>query len=351
MKLSICMIVKNEEKHIAECLNSIPDNCEVIVIDTGSTDNTVEIAKSFPKVKLFQVPWEQNFASVRNISLSHATGTHILVLDADERLSTNAYERIKRYVKKYPGIPAAVLIENIDEGDSTIHRMVRLFPKQNKFSFRGVVHEQLFEHDVPAKFLLSDIIIHHYGYQKENYENQKYEFYLELYKQVIKKQPRDGYIWYQIGKLHAVVDNYEPACEAFLNACEYMEAPSLSHASMILHFAKLLHAAHLNEDAIVLLENHKGMYADYPDIYFQLGILNMEIGNLAEIRSCFESALELGETTKYTTTSGVGSYLAAYNLGVYYEVTGDMVLAKKYYLLAAPNSNLAVKRLELMVKR
>src|SRR4030066_756382 len=84
--ISACMIVKNEEKFLAQCLKSIKDAVdEIIIVDTGSTDNTVEIAQSFG-AKVYHHPWRNSFSEARNHSLSYATCDWILQIDADEAL-------------------------------------------------------------------------------------------------------------------------------------------------------------------------------------------------------------------------------------------------------------------------
>src|SRR4051794_40673333 len=83
-KLSLCMIVKNESKHLANCLESVEGVVdEIIIVDTGSTDDTVEIAKSYG-AKVYHYEWNDNFSDARNESIKYATGDWILVLDADE---------------------------------------------------------------------------------------------------------------------------------------------------------------------------------------------------------------------------------------------------------------------------
>ncbi|RLB04217.1 MAG: glycosyltransferase, partial [Deltaproteobacteria bacterium] len=85
-RLSVCMIVKNEEKMLPKCLESIREVAdEIIIVDTGSTDNTVAIAESFG-AKVYFHPWEKDFSKHRNQSLSYATGDWILQIDADETL-------------------------------------------------------------------------------------------------------------------------------------------------------------------------------------------------------------------------------------------------------------------------
>ena len=86
-EISVCMIVKNEEDNITQCLSSVRDVAdEIVVVDTGSCDNTLAIAQSFG-AKVFSCPWEDNFSIPRNVSLEHAQGEWILMIDADEQLA------------------------------------------------------------------------------------------------------------------------------------------------------------------------------------------------------------------------------------------------------------------------
>ena len=83
--LSLCMIVKNEEEVIERCLNSIEGMCdEIIIVDTGSTDKTIELISKYKKVKLFHFKWIEDFSAARNFSFSHASQDLILWLDADD---------------------------------------------------------------------------------------------------------------------------------------------------------------------------------------------------------------------------------------------------------------------------
>ena len=88
MTISLCMIVKNEERYIKMCLENALDLVdEIIVVDTGSTDNTINIINQFEdKVILVKYEWKNDFSDARNLSLEKATGDWILILDADEKI-------------------------------------------------------------------------------------------------------------------------------------------------------------------------------------------------------------------------------------------------------------------------
>src|SRR3989338_7693689 len=96
--ISLCMITKNEEKYLEQCLDSVKDIVdEIIIVDTGSKDKTKEIAKKF-SAKIFDFEWVDNFSAARNESLKHAAKDWILVLDADEVVEKKDLERIKELI-------------------------------------------------------------------------------------------------------------------------------------------------------------------------------------------------------------------------------------------------------------
>src|SRR3989338_781444 len=97
--LSLCMITKNEEKNLAKCLNSVKDLVdEIIIVDTGSKDNTINIAKSF-NAKIINFKWQDDFSLARNESLKCASSDWIVVLDADEVIAKNDLVKIKRLIQ------------------------------------------------------------------------------------------------------------------------------------------------------------------------------------------------------------------------------------------------------------
>src|SRR3989344_2942260 len=101
--ISLCMIVKNEDQFIEQCLNSVKDLVdEFVIVDTGSEDKTIEIIKNsnLKNLKIIKHKWNNDFSEARNISLKRATKDWILVLDADEKISKKDHDKIKELIKK-----------------------------------------------------------------------------------------------------------------------------------------------------------------------------------------------------------------------------------------------------------
>jgi len=192
--LSLCMIVKNEENCLSRCLMSaIPVVDEIVIVDTGSTDRTKEVAKAFG-AKIYDFEWTDDFSEARNFSLAKTTGDWILLLDADEVISPLDYDRLTRIVKSNAVPPKAYLIttrnyvyppyvvgwtcnngEYVDEEEGTgwyPSRKVRLFPSNTRIRFENPVHEFVESSlkTIGIEIIKSDIPVHHYGQlNRENY--------------------------------------------------------------------------------------------------------------------------------------------------------------------------------------
>ena len=100
--VSVCIIAKNEEKYIDECLKRLePYGFEIVVTDTGSTDQTVEIAKKYTD-KVFAFEWINDFSAARNFCVSHSSNNWILTLDCDEYVHSIDVSSLRRIMQKYP---------------------------------------------------------------------------------------------------------------------------------------------------------------------------------------------------------------------------------------------------------
>jgi glycosyltransferase involved in cell wall biosynthesis len=334
------MIVRDEESNLERALNSIPESFEKIVVDTGSTDNTIELAKRLG-AKIGCFTWMDDFAAARNYSISRANGKYILIMDADEVVAKDIEKQVERFVSAYPDQAGAVNIENKIKDETHKHRMVRFFPNKSSYMFNGLVHETLHDNGQPSDFKPSDMTIHHYGYQEELYaDGTKINRYLKLYDMHLKVNPYDGYMLYQLGKLYYSQKDLRGALNAFERCLEVNEEDRLYYPVMLVMLGYVLKDMGQSKLAEELLIPFQSAYPNYPDLPFLLGLLSMDTGKMADIRAHFLRALQIGETTKYSSVDGVGSYKAEYNLAVYYEVTGNKNKALQYYKVAASSNYL-----------
>ncbi|WP_270646641.1 glycosyltransferase, partial [Paeniclostridium hominis] len=218
MLLSIVMMVKNEERYLDKTLESLKPlmkdiNSELIILDTGSDDSTVEIAKRYTD-KVFFANWNNDFAHMRNISISYASGDWILILDADEQLTN--YDKLKEFFNsdlcnKYNS--ACITLKNIlsqDEESYSIAPMLRLFKNYDGFEYKGAIHEQpIFKGPI-----YNDIaMFNHYGYLFEDEEIKQLKDVRnkKILIEEVKKSPNDPYMNYQLGKNYIIANEYEDA--------------------------------------------------------------------------------------------------------------------------------------------
>lgn len=228
-QLSICMIVKNEEQYLENCLESIKELAnEIIVVDTGSVDETVRIAKKFG-AKIYHFDWNDNFSDARNYALEKVTQPWTLILDADEVINSHDIDKIRNLVKNeniaYNFITRNYVdsrnIEGIisctgeypnEEKDSIgwcKSEKVRLFPTILGIKFEGQIHE-LVENSLKRlniEVRNSDVFIHHFGYRKNN--KNKQEEYLKLSQTKAKTQ--DEKSLYELALQYMSLNNYDEA--------------------------------------------------------------------------------------------------------------------------------------------
>lgn len=207
MLLSIVMMVKNEERYLDKTLYALNDlrkdiDTELIILDTGSTDNTIEIAKKYTD-KVYFEKWNDNFADMRNVSISYASGDWILILDADEKLTN--YDKLKEFFnsdthKKYDS--ATIQLKNIfDKNKNTysLSHIPRMFKNVDGFGYDGVIHEQP-RYKGPVYNNIASFDHYGYMYEDEEIRQKKTKRNIKLLLEEIKKKPNDPYINYQLGK-------------------------------------------------------------------------------------------------------------------------------------------------------
>ncbi|ADG81826.1 glycosyltransferase [Thermincola potens] len=203
-RLSLCMIVKNEEEFLPRCLASVAEIVdEMIIVDTGSTDRTKEIASSFG-AKVFDYEWQGDFAAARNFSLSKATGDWILIMDGDDELAPEAKGKIRdllhvgQEIQGYRMPVISFLGESPGGPCSTVHH-VRIFRNLPKYRYTGALHEQL-PMEIYARCPETPYKIYHYGYLSRIVEKKdKTNRNLVLAEQELAAEPQSLFKQYNLG--------------------------------------------------------------------------------------------------------------------------------------------------------
>jgi glycosyltransferase involved in cell wall biosynthesis len=173
------MIVKNEENTLPQCLQSVSAVCdEIILVDTGSTDATVAVAKSF-NARVIEDPWRNDFSYSRNISIQNANHPWVLWLDADDIMPVDSLKKIQEIKKTFtPDQSFGFLVKNSMNGKTgETFKHIRLFPNHPKIRFEYKVHEQVLPsiQRLNMKVTYTDIVILHTGYHTPEAMRQKQE--------------------------------------------------------------------------------------------------------------------------------------------------------------------------------
>lgn len=227
--LSVCMIAKDEEENIGRALRSVCGVAgEIILVDTGSTDNTVPIARSYG-AKVYQIPWGADFSAARNESLAHATGDWILVLDADEAVSQEFRRNILKRLRAVHGVDALSqpLINIVNGQEQDRVSVLRLFRNRAAYRFEGRVHEQVHPSILRAggKIGKEPTAILHYGYSSaESLRKGRRRRNRELLEAGYRENPERVDYWYHLGHEALIAKDFA-AAEFWLRKV-MVEAPS-----------------------------------------------------------------------------------------------------------------------------
>ncbi|EFU38178.1 glycosyl transferase family 2 [Paenibacillus vortex V453] len=360
LPVSLCMIVNNEQKFIKDCLDSVKEFVSEIVIgDTGSTDMTESIAREHGAT-VFRMDWKNDFGDARNSVLERASMPYIFVMDADERLNQSSSDQLMKFFEYETINPGRVVIKNIvHDNDITFGQATRIFPNLPDYRYNGRIHEQLQYQGNTPKSSQTNIIIDHLGYKDEiMIERQKIQRNLTILTEMEKSSPHDLYVIYQIGKTQFVAKNYPEAVrylEKVLKSIPLNSLTSSTYASSA--WLTLCYSLYYMKSFSLLnkyIEEGIEIFSDYTDLYFIYGLSLTSMNHPDAIKmvpSVFNYCLQLGEadSTKYETTMGVGSYKAHYNLGVYWEIIGEIDKAYSHYLFAVQQGyQIAGARLKLL---
>jgi hypothetical protein len=205
--LSACLIVKNEAANLGRCLASLaPVVDEIVVVDTGSTDDTVAIAHGAPKTRVVEAAWTDDFAAARNLSLEAAEGAWILVVDADEELLAPPAGFVER-LESSPDDGFLVRVRNLQPAGALVTHdeqpTVRLFRRRVDLRFRGRIHEQIAPaiRDAGGTIGTSPLVIVHHGYVADVVQGDRSRRArnLALLEQELEAHPDDPYLYFQLG--------------------------------------------------------------------------------------------------------------------------------------------------------
>ncbi|MBS4174158.1 glycosyltransferase family 2 protein [Bacillus sp. FJAT-49736] len=301
--LSLCMIVKNEEKVIERCLSSVGSLIdEIIIVDTGSTDRTKELASKYT-TKIYDFEWINDFSAARNYAASKASGEWILVLDADEYVDE---ENLKSFIDDLKGNR-----ENVDAFSAKIINFTgnfgenllqnyhdRIYKNNGEISYYRQIHEQFKNNnDKPINIKHSRLVIFHSGYLNQTVsEKDKNSRNKNLLDQEMKNGPINAFDYFNYGNEYCSIGEYSKALEAYLEAYKQKVDFNLSWVSttLIQIVICLINLKRYN-DALNVIEDAENIYDNSPEFPYLKGEIFFLRGQLEDAKTVFLQLTNNGE--------------------------------------------------------
>jgi tetratricopeptide (TPR) repeat protein len=312
--VSLCMIVKDEEQYLAHCLASVkPIVEEMIVVDTGSTDSTKDIAVSFG-AKVYDYDWNHNFAEARNFSISKASGSWILIMDADEVISYLDYPKFEEIVKVPPKSPAAfsIITRNYCTLANTIGWVandgkysqeeagigwipsvkVRLFYGKDLIWFEGVVHELLDPvlKRKGIKIKHCGIPIHHYGRLDKGNLDRKGEIYFEIGKKKLEEMGDDLTALRELAVQATIIGKNEEAIELWERLLALKPDSKLS-AEVFINMGTVYSRMGKYQDALCASKKAIAHSPELKEAIYNYSMAELHLGNAGKTIEVLEEML------------------------------------------------------------
>ncbi len=305
---------------------------EIVVLDTGSTDKTRDIAVELAD-KVADFEWISDFSAARNRSIELASNEWILVLDCDENVVSADFDDLQRFIREEPGNIGQILRHNhyqMNGTDTVYNDRVERFFDRRLFHYEAPIHEQLAPVQKSRHYDMNPVSVEtdHSGYTGDKEKiKAKAERNNRLLFRMLENEPDNPYIYFQIGQSYNMIGDYEDAVEYYGKGLSYDVDPRLEYVQMmvIAYGYDLLDLKRYKE--ALQFENIYDTFGNTADFVCLMGLIYMRNGMVVQAMAQFLKA------TSFETSSveGANSFIPRYNMGVINEVLGDIKDALRLY--------------------
>ena len=338
VRLSLCMIVRDNETTIGPALNSIrPHVDEIVIVDTGSKDRTPVICRDHG-ARLYQFPWCDDFSAARNESLKYARGEWIFWMDSDDTISDDCGRRLRALADgPHESSVLGYIMQVHCPGpsrdpsggeDVTVVDHVKMFRNRSDLQFEGRIHEQL----LPAirraggEVAWTDLYVVHSGsdHTAAGWE-RKLERDLRILHQELKERPDHPFVLFNLGMTYADARRYDDAID-FLEQCLAVSRPEESHLRKAYSLlVSALSQAEKQDDAWQRCGEGLSLYPGDKELLFRHAILHHHFGRLEAAEASYLQVLgDSGERHFQSIDQGLTGYKARHNLALVYDDMGHL---------------------------
>lgn len=340
--ISLCMIVKNEEEYLDGCLSAAAAFVdEMVIVDTGSTDRTKEIAASHG-ARVFDFEWTGSFSEARNETLRHATGDWVLWLDADEFLVVDDGPQLRALARR-TWVEGFHIIETHALGDGSdgqaSHAPMRLFQRRETTRWEHPVHEQVVWTAplwLPERRQYSTVRVNHYGYMAHVVDDRdKRARNLELLHAQVE-QERSAFVCFNIGTEYAAMGSWPEAQRWFDEALELgQQEPGWDERGwtplLVQRLIVCRHALGDLDGAIRLADQGLEWWPEYTDLVYERALCHRAAGRWQSAADDARRALAMGDApARYVSIDGKGSFQAEGLLGTALVQLGERESARAH---------------------
>ncbi len=342
-EISVALIVRNEERFISQCLQSVRDiTNDIVVVDTGSEDATIKLAQS-EGARVISRPWPRDFARARNWALEEAKSPWILMIDADEVLLADDKDKLMKAVTEPTADAYNLRIISLTDRaeDLAEARVTRLFRNSPRVRWEGRVHEQIVPSISRAGMILEplDVRLMHYGYLNAvMVDRKKLERNLDLLDQSLTEAAQaewKAYLYWQRAQTLIPLERHDEAIKNIQRAMDLIHPMAPLQPLFWMTLAKIyigvrdFRKVHQTVRAALIL------FPDYTDLVYWEGLVFVDEGLPEKAEECFKKSIALGTPKNYLQSElGVGTFKALWQLARVSRLQGKMTLSEAYYLKA-----------------
>ena len=342
--VSLTMIVRDEERNLMACLDSVRGIFdEIVVVDTGSKDRTKEIALEYG-ARVVEFAWIDDFAAARNVSLANATGDYAFWLDADDVIEPPERQKLEALLKALPGDQKhAYVVRCASDPDLAVKSghivvdHVRLFPLLESVRWTYRVHEQILPslENLQIPLAWTDITVRHRGYAETGVKERKRQRDWNILLKELAEYPNTPFVLYNLGMVFFERKQWQAALDYLRRSFTNLREPPRNESvrrklfSMIAWTHQLLGDL---EDSLRVCDEGLAVDSEDAELWFRKAVVHRYRLETGVAEACWHRVLGLRRPQEFCSIDqGIYGHLTRRNLAIIAGERGDHAEARKHW--------------------